>query len=185
EHPEDSLMPVAPVRGRCQNAAAALAAGARAAADRIAKLPRREMASRQWESAASPRSAEARTGVRGGDGGRRRPRERRGRPALIAAATALALLLVPAAAPAAPTWLAPQRVSAPGQESVGPTVAMDAAGGVVAAWLHSGGIFNDHVEASFRAAGPGQSFTAPQVISGKGSLIGIVPEVAVDPQGNA
>ena len=54
---------------------------------------------------------------------------------------------------AAPAWLAPQDLSAAGQDANDPQVAVDGQGNAIAVWSRSNGT-NDIVQAAVRAAGP-------------------------------
>ena len=82
---------------------------------------------------------------------------------------------------AAPAWLAPQDLSAAGQDAYDPQVAFDGQGNAIAVWSRFDGT-NFIVQAAGRAAGG--SFGAPQDLSAAGQKAGF-PEVAVDGQGNA
>ena len=82
---------------------------------------------------------------------------------------------------AAPAWLAPQDLSAAGQDAYDPQVAVDGQGNAIAVWSRFDGT-NLIVQAAARAAGG--SFGAPQDLSAAGQKAGF-PEVAVDGQGNA
>jgi len=82
---------------------------------------------------------------------------------------------------AAPAWLAPQDLSAAGQDAYDPQVAFDGQGNAIAVWSRSNGT-NLIVQAAVRAVGG--SFGAPQDLSAAGQKAGF-PEVAVDGQGNA
>ena len=82
---------------------------------------------------------------------------------------------------AAPAWLAPQDLSAAGQDAYDPQVAFDGQGNAIAVWSRFDGT-NLIVQAAARAAGG--SFGAPQDLSAAGQKAGF-PEVAVDGQGNA
>ena len=81
----------------------------------------------------------------------------------------------------APAWLAPQDLSAAGQDAYDPQVAFDGQGNAIAVWSRFDGT-NFIVQAAGRAAGG--SFGAPQDLSAAGQKAGF-PEVAVDGQGNA
>lgn len=96
---------------------------------------------------------------------------------LIVAAGAVIVLALPAATGAAPTWLSPKDLSAPGEIAGRADVAMDPAGDVVAVWGAAG-----VVRASVRPAGA--DWSAPQDLSAPGANAG-VPQVAVDAAGNA
>ena len=82
---------------------------------------------------------------------------------------------------AAPAWLAPQDLSAAGQDAYDPQVAVDGQGNAIAVWSRFDGT-NFIVQAAVRAAGG--SFGAPQDLSAAGQDAH-VPEAAVDGQGNA
>ena len=82
---------------------------------------------------------------------------------------------------AAPAWLAPQDLSAAGQDAYDPQVAFDGQGNAIAVWSRFDGT-NFIVQAAARAASG--SFGAAQDVSAAGQKAGF-PEVAVDGQGNA
>jgi hypothetical protein len=75
----------------------------------------------------------------------------------------------------------PQDLSAAGQDSYDPQVAVDGHGTAIAVWSRSNGT-NLIVQAAARAAGG--SFGAPQDLSAAGQKAGF-PQVAIDGQGNA
>jgi hypothetical protein len=95
-------------------------------------------------------------------------------------ATAL-WLLGAGSAWAAPVWLAPVDLSAPGRDASKPVVAMDAAGNTVAIWERENVFDTSHaVQLSTRAAGG--SFTAPVSLSPPQSQN---PSLAMTPGGEA
>jgi PKD repeat protein len=104
------------------------------------------------------------------------------RRTFVAAPLALLLLALCAArAWAAPTWLSPVNLSAPGQNAVVPQVAMNQGGNAVAVWRRSDGT-NTRVQAAVRPAGG--SFSAPVNISAAGQDANS-PQVAIDQAGDA
>ncbi len=76
---------------------------------------------------------------------------------------------------------APAKLSAPGQNAVSPTVAVDERGDAIVAWTRSNGA-DEIVQASYRTAGG--TFGAPVNISAAGGNA-IMPRVAIDAAGNA
>ena len=92
---------------------------------------------------------------------------------------ACALLLLGAGpAVAAPSWLAPVNLSAPGKDATNPVVAMDDAGSTVAIWERQN-IISHNIQVSTRS--PGGSFSAPLDLSVQSQD----PEVAMTPGGEA
>jgi PKD repeat protein len=93
---------------------------------------------------------------------------------------ALFAVLSSSTALAAPSWLAPVNLSAPGREASNSTVAMDEAGDTVAIWERQSetGIDNE-VQVSTR--GPGENFSAPVRLSAAATE----PDVAMTPSGEA
>jgi hypothetical protein len=82
---------------------------------------------------------------------------------------------------APPAWLAPQDLSAAGQDAYDPQVAFDGQGNAIAVWSRSNGT-NFIVQTAARAAGG--SFGASQDLSAAGQKAAFA-QVAVDGQGNA
>jgi hypothetical protein len=82
---------------------------------------------------------------------------------------------------APPAWLAPQDLSAAGQDAYDPQVAFDGQGNAIAVWSRFDGT-NFVVQAAARAAGG--SFGASQDLSAAGQKAAFA-QVAVDGQGNA
>jgi hypothetical protein len=78
-------------------------------------------------------------------------------------------------------WLPPQELSAGGQNAFSPQVAVDSAGDAVAVWDRSNGS-NYIVEAATRLAGA--DWQAPVELSATGQD-GLVPQIALDPAGDA
>jgi hypothetical protein len=76
---------------------------------------------------------------------------------------------------------APVKLSAPGQNAVSPTVAVDERGDAIVAWTRSNGA-DEIVQASYRPAGG--TFGAPVNLSAAGGNA-IMPRVAIDAAGNA
>ncbi|HEY4096382.1 MAG TPA: PKD domain-containing protein [Baekduia sp.] len=102
------------------------------------------------------------------------------RSAAVAVAAALALVAVPGAAQAAPSWLAPTALSIPSQDAGQQQVAVDAQGDATAVWVWSDGSHN-RVQTSTRPAGG--SWGAPATLSAAGQAANS-PQVAVDARGN-
>jgi len=95
----------------------------------------------------------------------------------------LALALLAAApAQAAPPWIAPADLSAPGHSSASPDVAIDPQGNAVAVWSSRLPGAERRVQAALRPQGGG--WQAPVDLSAAGQDAG-APHVAVDAQGNA
>lgn len=97
---------------------------------------------------------------------------------------AAGLLVVAAPAGAAPTWLSPTKLSAPGQNAERPQVAVDAQGDALAVWQR----LNEKsatttIEASSRPGGSG-AWTAPVTVSNS-SEEASEPQVALDSKGDA
>jgi len=108
-------------------------------------------------------------------------RRARGPQAVLAAAMLAVALLSPAAAQAAPTWLSPLTLSAPGQGANGSLVEVDGQGNAVAVWNRFDGT-HLIVQAATRRAGGGWS--EPQDLSLAGQTAS-VSGLAVNAQGNA
>jgi hypothetical protein len=95
-----------------------------------------------------------------------------------------ASLLLAAPAGAAPTWLAPSKLSAAGRSAETPQVSVDAQGDALAVWARvDEGSGLTVIEASGRPAGSG-SWQSPVKLSDP-MLQGTVPEVALDSSGDA
>ena len=92
----------------------------------------------------------------------------------------LGLLLAPPAL-AAPAWLEPVDLSAPGEDAESPQVAVDPASNMVAVWVRSEG-GKDIVQATSRPAGGGWGPAVPLSAPGENAE---APRVAVDSAGNA
>jgi hypothetical protein len=90
-------------------------------------------------------------------------------------------LLGAAPAVAAPAWLSPTDLSAPGQEANDPQIAVDGAGNAVAIWERSNGT-NLIIQSATRPAGG--SFSAPVDLSAP-QQDASDPQIAVDGAGNA
>jgi hypothetical protein len=106
------------------------------------------------------------------------------RHAMRAALGALVLVLLAASpASAAPTWLAPVDLSAPGDSALFPHVAVDPRGNAVAVWEHFEGT-NFVVQAAVRPAATGV-WQAPVDLSAPSESTNTSPQVAVDRRGNA
>ena len=103
------------------------------------------------------------------------------RAATFIALGVLATLASAGPAAAAPAWLAPTDLSAPGRDAVEPQVAVDAGGDTVAVWGRSNG--SDFIiQASSRPAGGG--WTPPVDLSAVGRSA-TEPQVAIGPGGSA
>ena len=102
------------------------------------------------------------------------------RLALVTIAGA-ALLIGPAAASAAPTWLSPDYLSAKGQDADDARVAVSPTGGVIALWTTSDGT-NERIQAAVRPQGG--SFGSAFNLSAAGQDASD-PSVAFDAHGNA
>ncbi len=94
------------------------------------------------------------------------------------------MLLAVAPAVAAPTWLAPAKLSAAGQSAQAPQVSVDAQGDALAVWQR----FDEKsgktvIEASSRPAGSA-SWQAPAIVSSVGDEASL-PQVALDSHGDA
>jgi hypothetical protein len=94
---------------------------------------------------------------------------------------ALAGLLIPSVAVAAPTWLSPTLLSDPNVPADGTQVAFSPQGDGVAVWVRSDGS-NNRIEAAVRPAGG--TFSAPKFISDPGQHANS-PLLTIDSQGNA
>lgn len=92
-----------------------------------------------------------------------------------------ALLVVPAAAQATPTFLSAINISNPGQDGFEPQVAVDQSGNVIAVWTRSDGT-NFRIESASRT--PTGAWSSPQVISDPGQSASS-PQISLDPSGNA
>jgi len=106
------------------------------------------------------------------------------RPLLLTLAALSALLvaaLLPGTALAAPTWLAPSNLSAPGHSGEDPQLGIDQAGDTVAVWVRFDGS-NEIVQAADRPAGG--SWAAAVNLSAAGEDAED-PRLAVDPAGDA
>jgi hypothetical protein len=100
---------------------------------------------------------------------------------LLILALVAALLIVPTAAQASPTFLSGIDISAAGQDAFEPEVAVAPDGTVISVWTRSDGT-NFRIQASNRT--PSGNWSSPATISDAGfSASG--PSVAVDPSGNA
>ena len=103
------------------------------------------------------------------------------RAATFIALGVLAILASAGPAAAAPAWLAPTDLSAPGRDAVEPQVAVDAGGDTVAVWGRSNG--SDFIiQASSRPAGG--AWTPPVDLSAVGRSA-TEPQVAIGPGGSA
>jgi hypothetical protein len=104
--------------------------------------------------------------------------------ALVATASALLVLGLVATAPAtaAPAWLAPLDLSKAGHHATSPQVAVDPQGNATAVWQRENGS-NWIIQSSEHPAGGAWS-EPPDNLSEIGQDAGL-PQVAVDPQGNA
>jgi hypothetical protein len=103
------------------------------------------------------------------------------RAATFIALGVLATLASAGPVAAAPAWLAPTDLSAPGRDGVEPQVAVDAGGDTVAVWGRSNG--SDFIiQASSRPAGGG--WTPPVDLSAVGRSA-TEPQVAIGPGGSA
>jgi hypothetical protein len=100
---------------------------------------------------------------------------------LVILAIAAALLGVPAAAQATPTFLSAINISDPGQDGFEPEVAVAPDGTVIAVWTRSDGS-NFRIQSSNRT--PNGAWSAAQTISDVGEASS-GPSLAVDPAGNA
>src|SRR5262245_13072658 len=102
---------------------------------------------------------------------------------VVAIALLPALLATLLAAPvnAVPTWLGGTAISAAGEDTQAPRVAVDAAGNATAVWLGTEGA-TGLVKSSTRPAGG--PWSAPATLSAAGQNAGD-PQIAVDPAGNA
>jgi hypothetical protein len=113
--------------------------------------------------------------------GRHRGQAARMAPRLGPALLLFLAVIVPAApAAAAPTWLAPVDVSAPGQDADQAQVAVDAQGNATAVWRRTGGA-GAVVQTATRAAGG--AWQTPTDLSAPGPVT--PAQVAIDAQGNA
>jgi hypothetical protein len=92
-----------------------------------------------------------------------------------------AVLLVPAAAQATPTFLSPLMMSDAGQDAYQPQVAEDPSGNVLMVWTRSDGS-NLRIQARLRAPDGTLGSTATISTSGRDAYD---PQVAFDPSGNA
>jgi hypothetical protein len=100
---------------------------------------------------------------------------------LLILAIAAALLIVPAAAQATPTFLTAINISDPGQDGFEPVVAVAPDGTVISVWTRSdGSVFR--IQSSSRT--PTGNWAVPQTISDPGEGAS-GPALAVDPSGNA
>jgi hypothetical protein len=102
-----------------------------------------------------------------------------GRQALVFAVAAI--LLVPAAAEATPTFLSAINVSDAGQDAFEPQVAVDSSGNSLMVWTRSDGT-NIRIQAKFRAANGASGPTATISETGRDAF---APQVAFAPGGNA
>lgn len=111
---------------------------------------------------------------------------------LRAAALTLSILVLPAAAAAAPTWLPPETVSAPGDENAPSDLAVAPDGTAIVVWQRAEcknngdphECKNGRVQYSVRP--PGGSFSAPVDMAGDPFASNMAnPQVAVDGAGNA
>jgi PKD domain len=112
----------------------------------------------------------------------RTPASRMGRGLAVAALGMLVFLLAVAPAGAAPTWLAPAKLSAAGHNAEKPQVAVDAQGNATAVWERPNGT-NIIVEAASRPAGSG-AWQASVPLSSATAIMPM-PQVAVDARGDA
>jgi hypothetical protein len=100
---------------------------------------------------------------------------------LFILALVAALLVIPAAAQATPTFLSAINISDPGQDGFEPEVAVDASGNVTAVWTRSDGT-NFRIQSATRT--PTGSWSVPQTISDPGQGAS-GPQIALDSSGNA
>jgi hypothetical protein len=104
-----------------------------------------------------------------------------GRAPTFIALVALLGLTLTGRAVAAPDWLAPTNLSAPGRDATEPQVAVDGSGAAVAVWARSNGS-ETIIQASSRPAGGAWTQAVDLSAPGRNSK---QPAVAIDPAGNA
>jgi len=92
-----------------------------------------------------------------------------------------ALVVIPTAAHATPTFLSAINISDAGQDGFEPQVAVDSSGNVIAVWTRSDGT-NFRIQSASRTATG--DWSVPETISDPGQSASS-PQVAVDPSGNA
>jgi hypothetical protein len=123
------------------------------------------------------RTARATTGARNAADAVRRAGRTAASGLAVLALGAAAVLFTAAPVLAAPTWLAPAKLSAPGQSAEQPQVSSDASGDAVAVWER-----NHVIEVAGRPAGSG-AWQPAVAISNKAEAAE-APEVALDAQGD-
>ena len=103
------------------------------------------------------------------------------RAAILIGLGAVAALVLAAPAAAAPAWLVPTNLSAPGRDATEPQIAVDAAGNTAAVWARTNGS-HTIIQSTSRPAGGSWTPVFDLSAAGRNAT---EPQVAIEPGGRA